>query len=261
MRYAILGDIHANRAALDAVLADAAELQVDRYACVGDVVGYNADPVYCAERVRELVGEDIVRGNHDHYCMGETPLTGFHPLAAAVVSWTRQVLSQADKEWLGSLPYTCKIDPAAEAKKANSPRAFQVRQPDPFLLVHGTLDMPELWGYTFDKLQAESSFHYQLCQVCFFGHTHVPIGFEKSSVVRGGLYSKLKILEGRKYFINVGSVGQPRDGDPRAAYVIYDTDQRMVELRRIPYDIAATQARIREQGLPERAAARLAVGK
>lgn len=241
MRYAILGDIHSNKAALDAVLLDAAEQGIDQYACVGDVVGYNADPVYCTQRIRALVEDRIVRGNHDHYCLEEAPLTGFHPLAAATVSWTRQTLSDDDRGWLGSLPYTKRVSH--------------------FMLVHGTLDMPELWGYTFDKLQAEANFAYQLASVCFFGHTHVPIAFEKSSVVRGGLYTQLKILPGRKYFINVGSVGQPRDGDSRAAYAIYDTTQNVVELRRVSYDIADTQLRIRAAGLPDRAAERLVLGK
>ena len=129
------------------------------------------------------------------------------------------------------------------------------------MMVHGTLDNPEMWGYVFDKLEAEANFAYQMCSVCFFGHTHVPLAFEKAGIVRGGLYNRLQIVAGRKYFINVGSVGQPRDGDPRAAYAIYDMAANVVELRRVEYDIAGAQAKIREAGLPERAASRLAVGR
>ncbi|MDP1587324.1 MAG: metallophosphoesterase family protein, partial [Prosthecobacter sp.] len=120
---------------------------------------------------------------------------------------------------------------------------------------------PEMWGYVFDKLEAEANFAYQMCSVCFFGHTHVPLAFEKAGIVRGGLYTKLRITAGRKYYINVGSVGQPRDGDPRAAYAIYDLVQNVVELRRVEYDIKATQRKILAAGLPARAASRLEIGR
>ena len=106
MRYAILGDIHANRAALDAVLADAAGQAVDRYACVGDIVGYNADPSYCLSTLRPLIGRDVVRGNHDHYCMGQTLLTGVNAAAAAVIHKTREMLSDEERAYLASLPFT-----------------------------------------------------------------------------------------------------------------------------------------------------------
>ncbi|HEY8241552.1 MAG TPA: metallophosphoesterase family protein, partial [Kiritimatiellia bacterium] len=130
-----------------------------------------------------------------------------------------------------------------------------------FTIVHSTLDTPEMWGYVFDKLEAEANFNYQTTAVCFYGHTHVPLAFEKSDTVRFGLYSKIKVTLGKKYFINVGSVGQPRDGDPRAAYVIYDMINNIVELRRVPYDIQRTQKKILDAGLPGRIAARLAVGR
>ena len=241
LKYAILGDVHANREALEAVLADAESQGVERYACVGDVVGYNADPKWCLAKVRELAGDNVVRGNHDHYCAFDDPLTGFHPLAADVVKWTRGQLDDSEREWLRSLRYS--------------------RGVETFMMVHGTLDNPEMWGYVFDKLEAEANFAYQMCSVCFFGHTHVPLAFEKAGIVRGGLYNRLQIVAGRKYFINVGSVGQPRDGDPRAAYAIFDMAANAVELRRVEYDIAGAQAKIREAGLPERAASRLAVGR
>lgn len=240
-RYGILGDVHANWAALEAVLADAEGQGINRWACVGDVVGYNADPVPCLHKVRELCGPHIVKGNHDQYCGAGGDLSGFHPLAAAVVKWTREQLSAEERRWLADLPY---------AKPVEN-----------FMMVHGTLDGPEMWGYVFDPLQAEASFAYQMSAVCFFGHTHMPMAFEKAGVVRGGLYTKLKLFPGRKYYINVGSVGQPRDGDPRAAYAIYDMRDDTVELRRVEYDIEATQKKIRAAGLPERAASRLAVGR
>ena len=240
MKYAILGDIHANLEALTAVLADAKTQRVSHYACVGDVVGYNANPVECVNRIRELTGA-IVRGNHDHYCSHDENLSGFHPLAADAVDWTRKQLPDEMRQFLRQLPLVTRIEG--------------------FTLVHSTLDMPDMWGYVFDKLEAEAHFHYQNTAVCFFGHTHVPLAFEKAETVRCGLYTRVKINVGRKYFINVGSVGQPRDGDPRAAYSIYDVLSNQVELRRVSYDFKTTQKKILDAGLPGRVAARLAVGR
>ena len=130
-----------------------------------------------------------------------------------------------------------------------------------FTLVHSTLDLPEKWGYVFDSLEADAHFNYQMVSTCFYGHTHVPVVFEKDDKITRSTYRKLKIELGKKYFINVGSVGQPRDGDPRSAYVIYDINEREVELRRVAYDIATTQKKIKENGLPARLAERLAEGK
>ena len=113
----------------------------------------------------------------------------------------------------------------------------------------------------FDKLAAAASFSYQNTAVCFFGHTHVPVAFMRDTVVRGGTYSKFKTEAGRKYFVNVGAVGQPRDSNPKAAYVIYDTDEGTIELRRLDYDIATAQKKILAAGLPERLAERLAYGR
>jgi diadenosine tetraphosphatase ApaH/serine/threonine PP2A family protein phosphatase len=121
--------------------------------------------------------------------------------------------------------------------------------------------MPEKWGYVFDALDAEANFNYQATSVCFHGHTHVPAVYEKQSRVKRNDFARLRVVLGRKYFINVGSVGQPRDLDPRAAYAVFDTRKNEIELRRVAYDIAAAQRKIRQVGLPERLAARLELGK
>ncbi len=240
MKYAILGDIHANLEALVAVRKDALEQGATHFACVGDIVGYNANPVECVDIVREM-NCVTVRGNHDHYCSGTDELTGFHPLAADVVNWTRSQLRPDQLEYLRSLKYVLPVQS--------------------FTLVHSTLDNPEMWGYVFDKLEADANFNYQYTSVCFFGHTHVPLAFEKTFDVKFGLYEKIKITLGRKYFINVGSVGQPRDRDPRSAYVLFDTQRGEVTLRRLAYDVQKTQRRIREAGLPAALAERLADGR
>ena len=241
--YAILGDIHANIDALETVLADAREQGVTDYVSVGDVVGYNAAPAECIRIVRDELKCPVVRGNHDHYvAYVEESLADFHPMAAAVVEWTRSQLSEDDLKWLHDLPLS--------------------RPVMGFTIVHSTLDMPLRWGYVFENLQAEANFVYQRTPLCFHGHTHVPIIYEKRA---GGVVhyepTDFKVALGQRLFINVGSVGQPRDGDPRASYVIYDSGTRTVRFRRISYDVAAAQARIRAAGLPERLAARLEAGK
>lgn len=240
MKYAILGDVHSNLEALTAVLADARAQGVTRYACVGDIVGYNANPVECLNIIRELDAV-CVRGNHDHYCSHPESLNGFNPLAADIVNWTRKQLTPEHQTYLRGLKYVLPVET--------------------FTIVHSTLDMPEMWGYVFDRLEAEANFNYQTTTLCFYGHTHVPLAFEKTDSIRFGLYSRIRVALGKKYFINVGSVGQPRDGDPRAAYVIYDMINNVVELRRLPYDIATTQKKILDAGLPGRVATRLADGR
>lgn len=240
MKYAIIADIHANLEAFQVVLEDIKEQKCTHVACLGDVVGYNANPKECLDIVRGM-NIPCVKGNHDEYCSSEDNLEGFNPHAAEAVNWTRKQLTAEDREWLRDLKY--------------------LRLVASFSIVHATLDVPQRWGYVFDKLAAAASFTYQNTSVCFFGHTHVPAAFIRDSQVRGGTYSKFKVEPGRKYFINVGSVGQPRDGDPKAKYVVYDMDEGSIELRKLDYDIPGAQKKILAAGLPPRLAERLAVGK
>ncbi|MDB6036385.1 MAG: Metallophosphoesterase [Verrucomicrobiales bacterium] len=240
MKYAIIADIHANLEALQTVLEDTKAQGCTHYACLGDVVGYNANPKECLDIVRAM-NMPVVKGNHDEYCSSETDLEGFNPHAAEAINWTRDKLSLEDRQWLRDLKY--------------------IRLLANFTLVHATLDGPQRWGYVFDKLAAAASFTYQNTSVCFFGHTHVPVAFIRDTMVRGGTYSKFKVEPGRKYFVNVGSVGQSRDGVPKATYVIYDMVEGSIELRRLDYDMATTQRKILEAGLPPRLAERLTYGK
>lgn len=239
--YAILGDIHANYDALSAVLNDCRDNGVTDFLCTGDVVGYNACPSECLKVIRDL-GCPVVKGNHDHYVASVANLSDFQPHAAYVVEWTRNRLTEEELAYLADLPYT-----------AMAPGIS---------IVHSTMDHPENFGYVFDNLEAEVNFSQQKTPLCFHGHTHVPMIYEKQL---GGVYridpQVFKLPMGRKYFVNVGSVGQPRDGDPRAAYVLYDVAARTIQFRRVEYDIAAAQARIRAAGLPERLAERLALGQ
>jgi len=240
MKYAIIADIHGNLDAFQVVLEDIRAQKADHIVCLGDVVGYNAQPKECLQIVREM-NIPCVKGNHDEYCSSNDHLDGFNPHAADAVHWTREQLSDEDKQWLRDLKYS--------------------RMAANFTMVHATLDAPDRWGYVFDKLAAAASFPYQTTQMCFFGHTHVPVAFMRDTVVRGGTYSKFKVDPAKKYFINVGAVGQPRDNNPKSAYVLYDMDAATIELRRLDYDIESAQKKIRQAGLPERLAERLAFGR
>jgi diadenosine tetraphosphatase ApaH/serine/threonine PP2A family protein phosphatase len=241
MRFAIFSDIHANLEALEAVFADARARRCTHFVCLGDVVGYNANPRECIEGVREL-GCPVVKGNHDEEATLNASSERFNELAERAIQWTRNNLMDQDKEWLRSLPLQ--------------------KQVHDFTIVHATLDTPGQWGYVFNTLDAAASFTYQRTAVCFFGHTHVPMVFIRGqSGVRQERKEHIRIEPGRKYFINVGSVGQPRDGNWRAAYCIYDVESNLVELLRVKYDLATAQDKITEAGLPQPLADRLAIGR
>jgi len=246
MKYAVFGDIHANWEALEAVLEDAEELGCTDYICLGDIVGYNANPQECLHKVQEM-GCPVVKGNHDEEAAIDTSLEGLNPLAARALHWTRESLSEDDRKWLREMKL--------------------VRQVRDFTIVHATLDTPGGWSYVTNKFDAMASFSYQFTQLCFHGHTHTPRFYVKEGSVEAvagnetDLGRKVELVTGRKYFVNAGSVGQPRDGDWRAAYAIYDVDSHEVTIRRIEYDLDKAQQKILDSGLPEMLANRLAIGK
>ena len=240
MRIALFGDIHANLEALEAVLDDARGQHVTDYVCMGDIVGYNADPAACLEKVREM-NCPTVKGNHDEDASGDHSLENMNPVAAAALEWTRQQLTDEQREWLR--------------------RLRMVRQVSDFTIVHSTLDQPSHWNYVTNRFDAMANFSYQFTQIGFHGHTHVPRVYVKGERVHEVAADSVQIEDGCKYFINIGSVGQPRDGDWRSCYVIYDTDQKLVVFRRIEYDIQKAQRKILDAGLPEMLAERIAEGR
>jgi len=240
MRYAIFGDIHANLHALEAVLADAADQRCTNFVCMGDIVGYNAFPTKCIERIRQLECP-VVKGNHDEQASMLGDQEGFNALAEEAINWTRKQLSEEDKQWLRALRLQ--------------------RQVRDFTIVHATLDTPHKWGYVFNQLDAAASFSYQTTTLCFIGHTHAPMVYIRDGSVRANELDSIKVQQGKKYLINVGSVGQPRDGNPRAAYCIYDLSLGLVKIRRVDYDLPGAQKAIRDVGLPGRLAERLAIGR
>lgn len=241
MRFAIFGDIHANLHALQSVMADSKEQNCTHYVCMGDVVGYNAFPQECLDLVRGLECP-VVKGNHDEQASMFGFQEGFNALAEEAMNWTRTQLSEEDKEWLRTLRLQ--------------------RQVRDFTIVHATLDTPHKWGYVFNQLDAAASFSYQHTSLCFIGHTHSPKAYLRDGSVRTlPLDETLQLQPGKKYLVNVGSVGQPRDGDWRSAYCVYDTTKNEITLRRIPYDLPAAQKAILDAGLPTKLAERLAVGR
>lgn len=240
MKYAILGDIHANLEALKAVLADAAEQGVTHYVSTGDVVGYNADPKACLQLIRNLKST-VVQGNHDYYAACNESMELFTPMAQKSIHWTRRQLSPFDRRYLRQLPMIVDVEN--------------------FTLVHSSLSNPHRWSYIFKRKAADANFRNQFNPVCFFGHTHVPLAFVKDDGIEKGFYETLHIRPGKQYLINVGSVGQPRDRNPKSAYVIYDLDEQTVTMRRVEYDIETTQKKVRAAGLPFRNALRLASGR
>lgn len=240
MRFAIVSDIHANLEAFEAVLADARDNKCTDFVCLGDVVGYNANPHECVSRVQELKCP-TVKGNHDEQASLVESSRDFNEMAEAAIQWTRDNLTAEDKQWLRVLELQRKVGD--------------------FTVVHATLDMPGQWGYVFNNLDAAASFTFQDTAVCFFGHTHVPMAFIRDEGVQRQQIDKLQIEPGKKYFINVGSVGQPRDGDWHTAYCIYDVESNLVEQRRLKYDLATAQKKIIDAGLPRLLAERLAIGR
>ena len=237
MQFAIISDIHANLQALEAVLADARAHGVDQFICLGDIVGYGPQPSECIKLIQDLKCP-TVRGNHDHDVAKNHDLGDLHPDAEASLNWTRQKLTLPEKQWLSSLPY--------------------VRRVGRFSIAHATPHRSNLFEYVKGLPEADRYLQEQEASLCFIGHTHVPGIFECVGGVTHEIQTTICALsESSKYLCNVGSVGQPRDLDSRASYVIYDRVSRVIERRRVTYDVTLTQDLLRKENLPHSLAERL----
>jgi len=247
MRYLALTDIHGNLEALDAVLAEASTRGFDAVLVLGDLVGYGADPNEVITRVQALEPVAIVRGNHDKVASGIEDAEGFNLTARNAVQWTFDALTPANRAYLAALP------------------AGPLVVDDFIEICHGTPYDEDT--YVFDELDALRSLETSRRPVCLFGHTHVPLvclsggnGLEVQPLESEGA-DVVTVLPDHKYLINPGSVGQPRDGDPRAAAALVDTDTQRVELFRVLYFVEQAQQKVRRAGLPEVLARRLALGR
>jgi predicted phosphodiesterase len=247
MRLLILSDLHANLTAFEAALG-AASGRWDAAVCLGDIVGYGPDPVSVSEKVQEVTKE-VIRGNHDKAVAGIMSSEDFNPVAKTAVDWTRSQLPPALLDWLATLPA--------------GPRKSQG-----VVMIHGAFQDED--EYVFTPAQALEGLLDSSTTLSFFGHTHHQGGFSyhESDIEVLPLrprssepFSALHLAPGHKYLLNPGSIGQPRDGDPRAAFAIADFDHHIVEFWRVPYDIPAVQTRMRKASLPDPLIHRLTLGR
>jgi len=244
MTYLVISDIHANLEALEATLQHAGSH--DAILVLGDLVGYGADPNAVIERVRDLQATTIIRGNHDKVGAGVDSVDAFNHLARHAIGWTASVLTAPNREWLAALP----------AGPVNIDSQVQICHGSPF----------DEDAYIFDELDARRAFSAAERTLCLFGHTHVPAIYKFDSDLRflgppRGSQLRVEFDGNAQYLVNCGAVGQPRDGDARAAYGVLDTDARTLAMVRVPYDLPAAQAKIVAAGLPEVLAHRLGVGR
>ncbi len=240
MRYGILSDIHGNYDALDAVLVGLEQEGVDEYICLGDIVGYGPEPIACLHRIRK-VAEYIVAGNHDLAVAEKLSVEGFNVLAREATLWTRNELSDEDIAYLANLPL--------------------VHYLDGLDIVHSTLCSPELFDYVQTTYDASLSMSCMRSAVCFIGHSHVPISFVQDDVISYKLEPEIHVGDNTRAIVNVGSVGQPRDRDPRACCAIYDTETHNMQLRRYRYNIELVVGKVQSAGLPIELGARLRIGR
>lgn len=241
MRTLIISDIHANLTALEAVIAAAGP--VEAAWCLGDLVGYGPDPNECIARVRALPDLTCIIGNHDAAALNHIDSDSFNPEARAAIQWTQKKLTPASKSFLSSLPEKIRLDGVTMA--------------------HGSPRHP-VWEYLLDTRTATLNFEYFDTPVCLVGHTHLPVIYNLSESSRQAhlsipdLNRPLSLHD--RVILNPGSVGQPRDRDPRAAFAVYETEANTWTHRRVEYDIPAVQERMRKAGLPERHIVRIAAG-
>ncbi len=242
MRYAIISDIHGNLQAAEAVLGLIERLDIGQIVCLGDIVGYGGDPSHCVDLIRRFCPRVII-GNHDAGAVGLTSVDYFNPAAREAVLWTDMVLSDEERNYLKNLPYEMDFED--------------------FQIVHSTPDDPAQWKYLLVEEEAGPLFDFFNGRLLFYGHTHVPVVFRRDA--EGTVHATGAddfILEKQvRYIVNVGSVGQPRDGDPRATFAVYESESEKVTFYREPYDIAAAQKRILQNDLPQMLAIRLAFGR
>jgi diadenosine tetraphosphatase ApaH/serine/threonine PP2A family protein phosphatase len=240
MILAILSDIHANLEALESALRSAEEAGAGEILCLGDIVGYGANPNECVDRVRASCGL-VLLGNHDAAAVGMTSIETFNVHAQRSALWTRGVLAPENAAFLKSLP----LD----------------RRCADYYAVHASPHEAAEWHYVVNQEAAEEAFLACADEICFFGHSHVPIVFRPGGLRGTRLPAgKVRFPKGGRYLVNVGSVGQPRDGDPRLSFGVYDTGSRTLTIRRETYDVGTAAEKIVRAGLPEALASRLSLG-
>jgi len=243
MKYILFADIHSNLEAFQAVREESKKEKVDEYICLGDIVGYAANPNECIKLVKELNPVTIIAGNHDWASVGKTDINYFNPIAKEAILWTQKELTEENKNFLQNLPLT--------------------KEFDDFVIVHGSLYASQEWHYIFTLRDAKKNFEYQKKRICFIAHSHQPsiISQNQDGNCEGAKGTKVFLKEGHRYLVNIGSVGQPRDGNPDACYCLYDRDKKEIVIKRISYEIKKAQDKIISADLPQKLAQRLSLGR
>ncbi len=235
--YGVIGDIHSNYEALTAVVRELQEERVDKILCTGDIIGYASEPIRCMDLIREL-NCIVVAGNHDYAAVGKFPADYFNADARAAILWTAKQLSSEYRDFLKNLPLVVEVNDIT--------------------LVHASLNHPEFFDYITTGAEAQLSFDILKTRICFYGHSHVPLAIflegGNMRIDKGGIFDLQNV---DKALINVGSVGQPRDWDIRASYAIYDAEKKIVQIKRVKYNIHDAVKKIYSAGLPEINALRL----
>lgn len=240
MRFALFSDIHGNLEAFESVLKDIDTIGVDEYLCLGDIVGYGANPEDCVQMVKDS-GALTVVGNHDHAAIGRLDISLFNQYARDAVVWTSNHLSESSAEYLSKLSF--------------------VEHLTDFVMVHGSLQAPEAFNYVQTVREAQYTFRLMDKNICFCAHSHVPLAFFDTDPMTYSLDEMIYLESDVKTIVNIGSVGQPRDERPEASYAIFDSDKNEIEIRRVEYDIGRAADKIKEAGLPEALSRRLWMGK
>lgn len=241
MLYAILSDIHSNLEAFEAVLQELQKEEIDRFIFLGDIVGYGPNPNECIELTHQYADVSLA-GNHDWAALGMLDINYFNPYARQATLWTRDNLTQNNLGYLQKLPLT--------------------KQTGNLYLVHASPYQPDNWHYLDNLYEAKINFEYFATQICLLGHSHVPMIFvQEGTKHKQHPDNKIIIGEKKRYIINVGSIGQPRDGNPDAAYALYNTDTNFFEIRRVKYNIRLTQDKMNRAKLPSFLTDRLSLGQ
>jgi putative phosphoesterase len=233
MRIAIISDIHSNLEALKRAQVEIEREKVDEVVCLGDIVGYGANPNECVDIVKSLTAH-VLLGNHDEAAIDLTRTEFFNPFARIAAEWTADTLTEDNKDYLAALPFTV--------------------ERNGILFVHASPLNPEEWNYVLTPSDAAENFDAMPTDVCFIGHSHVPEVFGEDPWTRN-------IVRGEKFIVNVGSIGQPRDGNPKLSFGIFDTELWGYRNVRLDYDIELAAFKIKKAGLPKNLADRLFVGK
>jgi len=242
MRYAFFSDVHANIEALKAVILDFRAEKIDRIFFLGDAVGYGPDPNECVELIDEI-SEIKLMGNHDYAALGLMNTEYFNQYATESIDWTKGSLNQKTTDIMSKFDMTAQVNN--------------------FMLAHSSPKEPEKWHYILDMDDVKDNFNSFDGQICLIGHTHRPfiVSQNKEGDCIISHKQEERVFDNRRYLINIGSVGQPRDGDSRSCYLIYDDETQLIKAKRVSYDLGNTQKRMAEHGLPDYLIERLAVGR